>query len=106
MSKTNWHGRGTNTERGYGYAWRKTRALILRIDNHLCQVCLAKGRPTPATEVDHILAKHKGGTDEADNLQAICRSCHQAKTQAEAAEANGQVYRPKVTIGRDGWPVE
>lgn len=106
MAKSNWTGRGTNTERGYGYQWRKTRALILRIDKYLCQSCLAKGRTTAAAEVDHIVPKHKGGTDEADNLQSLCKPCHQDKTQSEAAEALGQTYQPRVTIGRDGWPVE
>jgi len=85
--------------RGYGTAWDKLRKLILTRDNHLCQACLRNGRPTPATHVDHITPKAKGGTDEHTNLQALCEPCHTAKTTIE----NGG--RVKVEIGADGWPI-
>lgn len=90
-------------ERGYGARWVKTRVRILRRDMHLCQPCLANGRPTQATEVDHIKPKAKGGTDDDDNLQAVCHACHKAKTEAEAAEAQGRRIKPQ--IGEDGWPI-
>jgi len=35
---------------------------------------------TLATEVDHILSKANGGTDDENNLQAICKVCHRIKT--------------------------
>lgn len=96
-----WH-RASRHERGYGTAWDKLRLVILRRDAYLCQPCLAQGRPTPATEVDHVTPKAKGGTDDEDNLQAICSECHREKSTREAAEAQG---RRKVQIGLDGWPV-
>jgi len=34
-------------------------------------------------EVDHILALYKGGSNEEDNLVALCRNCHGKKTVAE-----------------------
>ena len=85
-------------ERGYGSAWIKTRARILQRDGYLCQPCLTAGRPTPATEVDHITPKAKGGTDEDSNLQSICDDCHKAKTAAD----EGRTARR--AIGLDGWP--
>ena len=94
-----WSHTKTRQERGYGKEWQKLRRLILRRDNHLCQPCLANGRPTPAEQVDHIKPKAKGGTDAQDNLQSICDECHKAKTAID----NG--YRPKQQIGLDGWPV-
>ena len=66
----------------------------------MCQPCLTKGRPTQATQVDHIKPKADGGTDDLGNLQAICDDCHKRKT----AEDSG--YRPKQRIGLDGWPIE
>ena len=33
-----------------------------------------------AYEVDHILALYKGGSNEIDNLMALCRNCHGKKT--------------------------
>ena len=90
--------------RGYGSAWVKTRAIILARDNGLCLTCLAQGRPTPATQVDHITPKAKGGTDDHDNLASICTPCHEAKTAREAAEAQGR-KADRVTYDEAGWPV-
>lgn len=100
-----WH-KTSRHARGYGTEWVKARDRILKRDAYMCQPCLTAGRPTPATQVDHIIPKAKGGTDDPDNLQAICTDCHDAKSAREAAEAQGRAYRPKVTIGLDGWPTE
>lgn len=87
-------------QRGYGTAWDKLRKAILTRDKHLCQACLAKGRPTPARHVDHIVPKAKGGTDDEANLQSLCVPCHDEKT------ARDKGLRLKVAIGVDGWPVQ
>ena len=70
-------------ERGYGWQWKKLRRAILERDGYVCQPCLDKMRITPASEVDHIIPKAKGGTDDPDNLQAICEICHREKTAKE-----------------------
>ena len=31
-------------------------------------------------EVDHITPLYKGGSNEVENLQALCRNCHGKKT--------------------------
>ncbi|NBV62796.1 MAG: HNH endonuclease, partial [Rhodobacteraceae bacterium] len=90
-------------QRGYDNEWVKLRRQIIARDNGLCQACLTSGRPTPFAAVDHIVPKAKGGTDHPDNLQCLCGPCHEAKTQAEAAEAQGRAYTPKRQIGLDGW---
>jgi 5-methylcytosine-specific restriction protein A len=76
--------RGSRHQRGYGTAWDRTRARILRRDAGLCQPCSRAGRVTAATEVDHIVNKARGGDDGDDNLQSICVDCHRRKTAAEA----------------------
>lgn len=76
--------RGSRHERGYGAQWDRDRKRILERDAGLCQICLGNGQVTLATQVDHIIPKCDGGTDDADNLQAICKPCHQAKTAAES----------------------
>lgn len=89
-----WKGqRGTRQERGYGAAWGRLRQTILDRDNHLCQVCKVEGRDTPASEVDHRTPKAKGGTDDPDNLQAICTPCHRAKSAGEGAQ--GKTWESK-----------
>jgi 5-methylcytosine-specific restriction protein A len=104
-----WH-KTSRQERGYGPEWDRLRERILERDCSVCQPCLKKGIAHTATEVDHIISKAKakrmGWTNEQidaeSNLQAINSECHKRKTQEE----QGKTYRPKVTIGVDGWPVE
>ncbi|MDO5769444.1 MAG: HNH endonuclease [Psychrobacter sp.] len=85
--RSNWtkhQGRhGSSSERGYGHLWRKLRKTILRRDDYLCVACKRTGRLVPATDVDHIIPKSQGGTDDPDNLQSLCKSCHRHKTATE-----------------------
>ena len=76
------------TERGYGWQWTKLRERIMRRDKGLCQPCKRDLRIAIATEVDHIICKEAGGTDDEANLQAICRACHKAKTARERGRAS------------------
>ena len=73
--------------------------MVLTRDYHLCQACLSRDRVTPANQVDHIVPRAKGGSDDMDNLQSLCKPCHDAKTVID----NGG--KPRQTIGLDGWPV-
>ena len=79
--------RGTRHERGYGSEWEVTRGRILSRDKGLCQVCLQAGKYRPAKAVDHIVPKFEGGSDDDDNLQSICKVCHDIKTADEARRA-------------------
>ena len=85
-------------ERGYGYEWTKLREHILLRDAYLCRPCAILGHTTAATEVDHITPKSQDGTDDAENLQSICKDCHKAKTKQEANPR-------RKGFGVDGWPV-
>lgn len=99
-----WRGQaGSRHERGYGTAWTKLRLSILARDNHLCQPCLREGRLTPARTVDHIKPKAEGGTDEPENLRAICHEHHAAKTTQEGHDARGHRRRPQ--FDANGWPI-
>lgn len=70
-------------DRGYGKAWRKVRLQVIRRDKGLCQPCYRANRITAYRDVDHIIPKEQGGTDNPDNLQCICGNCHKAKTATE-----------------------
>ena len=78
--------RGTAAERGYDARWVKVRLLHLSSEP-LCRLCAAQGRVTAADLVDHILPIADGGAvlDE-DNLQSLCRRCHDAKTAEDVAK--------------------
>ncbi|WP_313079101.1 HNH endonuclease [Atlantibacter sp.] len=70
-------------ERGYGSKWDIIRARILKRDKGLCQEHLKQGIVKQAACVDHVIPKAQGGTDADVNLQALCWSCHAAKTARE-----------------------
>ena len=80
----------SKAERGYGTAqWEPIRRRVLA-EREFCQGrVLFNGRAAeclhPATHVDHVVPKAQGGTDEPENLQALCVRCHQAKTARERA---------------------
>ena len=82
--------RGSAHSRGYGAAWRRLREVVLQHEP-LCRHCMHRGRLTPASEVDHITPLRDGGTNERDNLQPLCGSCHDDKTardvRARASQA-------------------
>jgi ATP adenylyltransferase len=39
--------------------------------------------------VDHILPRNRGGTDDPDNLQALCYSCNSMKRDRDATDFRG-----------------
>jgi 5-methylcytosine-specific restriction protein A len=84
-------------ERIRGRPLQRIRKRILSVEP-LCVACKEQGRVTVATEVDHILALHKGGADDDTNRQPLCGPCHKAKT--------AQDVNPRPVIGDDGWPLD
>ena len=44
-------------------------------DVHRCERC-GKFRHVRSLEIHHILFRSHGGTDDIDNLAAVCRECH------------------------------
>jgi 5-methylcytosine-specific restriction enzyme A len=66
--------RGTTTQRGYGSTWQAISRSVLDRDGYRCRYC-----GQPATTVDHIIPKARGGSDDPSNLVACCRSCNSAK---------------------------
>lgn len=68
--------------------------VVMRRDNRRCQIQSPEctGR---AFAVDHIIPVFEGGTDDIDNLQAVCIPCHALKTQAEAQRSRSRVSRKR-----------
>lgn len=71
--------RGSAASRGYDRRWQKKRRAFLR-EHPLCVACERAGLTVAATDVDHIKPKRDGGTDDPENLQALCHACHSKKT--------------------------
>jgi 5-methylcytosine-specific restriction protein A len=74
--------RGTVKEQNYGNTWKKLRDYYIA-RNVLCVMCLSKGVTRAAEEVDHVTPRRHGGSDDTDNLQSLCKSCHSRKTARE-----------------------
>ncbi len=75
-------------ERTRGRQWMTIRKRLL--DNQpLCAMCSKKDIIKPATEVDHIIPLFKSGTDDMDNLQALCSDCHKIKTLHDVTRKTG-----------------
>jgi 5-methylcytosine-specific restriction enzyme A len=81
--------------------WLAIRKQQLALEP-LCRMCAAVGRVTPANTADHV-EPHRGDRESffAGPFQSLCHSHHSSDKQA--IERGG---KPKVEIGRDGWPIE
>jgi 5-methylcytosine-specific restriction enzyme A len=86
----------------YGPGWATLRTRVLA-EQPLCR-CGA-----PATEVDHIMAKAFGGTDDRSNLRGVCHRCHIDKTATDsrlgkARKAAGSSSFPRIPLEeRTSW---
>jgi 5-methylcytosine-specific restriction enzyme A len=79
--------RGSATARGYGSAYQKTARLVLA-EHHrgwpgMCPGWQRPPHPSEDLTVDHIIPKARGGTDDRENLQVLCRPCNSTKAAAD-----------------------
>ncbi len=65
----------------------KQKKIVKELENYVCQVCgfhfsykNIKGEIKKYAEVDHIIDKSLGGTEELENLWVLCPNCHMKKT--------------------------
>lgn len=65
-----------NTNNGRSKS-KKEAFLKLQHDDLKCRHC---GRIDPNFEVDHKIPLSKGGKDEVDNMQILCRACNRIKS--------------------------
>lgn len=66
------------TTRNATSGWQKARKTVLERDDFECQKCGTVGGPEGHVElhVDHIEPQSAGGSDDPENLRALCRECH------------------------------
>ena len=58
-------------------------AEVLLLEGTWCEMCRREGRVTAAEEVHHILPLADGGSHDAENLMALCKSCHSRITATD-----------------------
>ena len=80
-----------------GAGWQSLRAHQLEREPW-CRACVARGRKTRATHVDHILSRRARPDLAADpaNLQSLCAACHNAKTNRTDRGFGGPHGRPSL----------
>jgi diadenosine tetraphosphate (Ap4A) HIT family hydrolase/5-methylcytosine-specific restriction endonuclease McrA len=61
-----------------GYISGTIRYEVLKRAKSRCELCGVSAE-VKALEVDHIVPRNKGGTDDESNLQALCYSCNAMK---------------------------
>lgn len=87
-----WEGRSGNL---MPKGWDRTRSRILRRDRFECQTEVAFSLicGAPANQVDHKTPRSEGGTDDEDNLAAICDDHHKSKSKGESAAGRARAQR-------------
>lgn len=65
--------------------WERKRKSVLQRDHYACQECRRKGRYCRANTVHHIrhLKDEPELALEDDNLESLCRDCHEAIHEKE-----------------------
>jgi hypothetical protein len=58
----------------------KLRMDILARDEYTCQICGADRGTGAILEIDHIHPVSRGGTNDPNNLQVLCRDCNAGKS--------------------------
>ena len=61
----------------------QVRYDVLKRDEGRCVLCGASGRDGVRLEVDHIVPRSKGGSNEPVNLQTLCAHCNRGKSNRD-----------------------
>ena len=80
--------RDPNSNKRYGRTWMQIRTAFLSA-NPLCVMCNREGRLTPAALAHHKVKLADGGSNDWENLQALCSSCHSALHSRNGDYFNG-----------------
>lgn len=71
-----------------GYIPGTLRYEVLKRAKFRCELCGISAEQS-AIEVDHILPRNHGGTDDITNLQALCYSCNATKRDRDDTDFRG-----------------
>jgi diadenosine tetraphosphate (Ap4A) HIT family hydrolase len=71
-----------------GYISGTLRYEVLKAAKGRCELC-GISMKEKALEVDHIVPRNRGGTDDPSNLQALCYSCNAMKRDRDDTDFRG-----------------
>lgn len=81
--KPAWAKRAGAPKRMRGRKLQRARERLFA-ERPLCERCEEAGQVRLATQRDHRVPLAEGGTDDPENIQALCDGCHAEKTLAES----------------------
>jgi diadenosine tetraphosphate (Ap4A) HIT family hydrolase/5-methylcytosine-specific restriction endonuclease McrA len=81
-----------------GYVSGTLRYEVLKCAMFRCELCGASGEDR-ALEVDHIVPRNAGGSDDLSNLQALCYSCNAMKRDRDTTDFRGMASRYRERAG-------
>ena len=87
--RTDWTKKATATKRITGRKLQQLRHALFSRDP-LCAECAKRGRLTLATQRDHKIPLTEGGQDTEDNVQGLCKPCHDEKSLQERIRAQSR----------------
>jgi len=76
----------------FGVDMNRQRVAVMERDNFRCTKCQRKPPAygcimNGSLEVDHIVSRGLGGSDDLSNLRTLCRSCHSRRHLERTKEA-------------------
>jgi ATP adenylyltransferase len=71
-----------------GYVPGTQRYEVLKRAHYRCELCGVSAEHK-ALEVDHIIPRNNGGSDDTSNLQALCYSCNATKRDGDDTDFRG-----------------
>ena len=71
-----------------GYVSGSVRYNLLKRAKSRCELCGITA-DQKALEIDHIIPRNKGGSDEESNLQVLCYSCNASKRDTDDTDFRG-----------------
>lgn len=66
-----------------GHSGLALRFAILKRDGYRCQICGVSAAEGARLEVDHKIARVRGGSDHPTNLWTLCFECNRGKRDSE-----------------------
>jgi 5-methylcytosine-specific restriction protein A len=71
-----------STQMERGRAWMAKRERVALAHGYRCAGCSLAWRAAQ-DQIDHIIPRERGGSNDESNLQPLCDACHKAKTADE-----------------------
>ena len=78
----------SHRKKSTGYISGTKRYEVLKRAHFRCELC-GVSADIKALEVDHIVPRNKGGSDDITNLQALCYSCNATKRDRDDTDFRG-----------------